>query len=121
MADRTSLTFKRVALQFDPPTPSWTAYRHRRTGSLTIDPGRRQAVFSPKDGDAVTLADILDVGVGTRGGDRVNTYVEVRFGEMSKPRVAYLRDGGLLGWSNLLKGSNLRMARSFAACLMQDS
>ena len=81
---------------------------------MAIDPDGHRATFSTRDAEDIVLANILDVGVGLRGTD-LNTYIEVRYGDVTSPGVVFLRDERFLHFRNLLTGSNVRIARILTA------
>ena len=92
----------RVVFQAVPPRPSWTAWRHRSLGTLTITAG--QARFVPRRGEPVLIEHVVRVSRGWRQSSRgipipaaIDTYIEVLYGDRSEPRAAYINDGRWLG------------------------
>jgi hypothetical protein len=97
-------TTSRVYMQTVPPGPSWTAWKLRNTGALTIADGR--AEFRPNTGDAFVLSDIRRVGKGWKHQSSsepllpiVDTGTEVVYGAPEDPTVAFFNDSRWLGLS----------------------
>jgi hypothetical protein len=96
-----SKTF-RVYMQTVPPRPSWTAWKLRTKGVLTI--GEREAAFRSGSGDTFSLTGIRRVTKGWRNqlhGEPilpvVDTWIEVVYGSQEEPSVAFLNDSRWLG------------------------
>jgi hypothetical protein len=106
--------FQKVWFQTTPPRAALRAYKDRQMGDLYVDGGKRQALFAVVGRDAVVLTRISDVQLGGRGGDFVNTWIEVHGEIAGESCVVFLTDGAWLGWRPLLTRSNVRIVRSLA-------
>ena len=105
----------RVSYQSVPPRPSWTAWKERSFGTLTIDGA--EATFTPKNGNPVAISNVFKVTSGWRNqkfGEPIlralDTYVEVLYGDPEHPSVAFVNDGRLFGFGAYFKNSRLREA-----------
>jgi hypothetical protein len=117
--DDQAARYGRVWFQRVPPRSSMRAYKDRRTCTLSTDPVHRVAAFEFKTGEREVLDHLLDVNMGGRGSDFVNTWIEIHYGDTSDPKVAYVNDGGWFGWRPLLTGSNVRIARSLTGLMRE--
>jgi hypothetical protein len=98
--------YESVWLQEEPPRAARDARRNTLRGNLRIENGH--ALF--RSGDRVIpLEPIHSVMRGRKGTDFVNRWIEVQYGELTSPSVAFLNDGGWRGWRPLLTTSNRRM------------
>ena len=102
--------FGSVWLQTTLPRRSMLAFGDRQTGSLLIDPELRRATFHPRHGPALEISSVTSVEMGKRGTDIVNTWIEVHGRIGSDVSIAYVNDGGFLGWRALLSRSNRKLA-----------
>jgi hypothetical protein len=91
-----------VYMQTVPPHPSWTAWKLRTKGVLTV--GEDEAAFRSGSGETVVLTGIRRVGKGWRNqlhGEPlfpvVDTWVEVVYGGPEEPSVAFFNDSRWLG------------------------
>jgi hypothetical protein len=91
-----------VYMQTVPPHPSWTAWKLRTKGVLTV--GEDEATFKSSSGETVVIADGRRVGKGWRNqihGEPllpvVDTWVEVVYGGQEEPSVAFLNDSRCMG------------------------
>ena len=89
--------YRGVWFQASSPSPSWTAYKRRRRGTLTFH--EDYAVFTPKRGESIRVADVRRVAKGWRNQLHgrplipvVDSYIEVIYGS-SELNTAYLNDG----------------------------
>ncbi len=79
----------RVWFQSDPPSPSWTAYKRRTTGTLSV--AADHAEFRPKEGASVQISDVHSVAKGWKQQSHgkwlpwvVDSYVEVVWGDCNR-------------------------------------
>lgn len=102
----------RVWFQTVPPRPSWTAYKHRSTGTLsgTDDHAR----FVPRRGQPVLIEHVFRVSKDWKASryaepmlPAVDTYIEVLYGEQANPQVALINDGRWLGLATYLANRKL--------------
>ena len=108
-ADLQTSSFRKVWLQTSPPRASMSAFRDRVSGALVVDPSRRVAVLTGREGQAITIKDVIAVRKNTKGSDFVNTWIEVHCGDRTRGTIVYLHDGAWFGWRALLTGSNHRI------------
>jgi hypothetical protein len=96
--------FEDVLFQEVPPEPSWTAFKKWKIGALTVEVDH--ARFVPRSGDHVVIDRVSRVSKGWKDSlhgkplmRRVDTWLEIVYGDAAEPRVAYLNDGrfGRLG------------------------
>ena len=97
----------RVWFQTVPPRPSWSAYKHRSTGTLSV--AVDHARFVPRSGEPVLIEHVFRVSKGWKASTHaepmlpvVDTYIEVLYGERANPRVAFINDGRWLGLATYL-------------------
>jgi hypothetical protein len=111
----------RVWFQTTPPQPSWTAYKHRSTGTLSV--AGDHARFVPRRGEPVLIENVFRVSKGWKASAHaepmlpiVDTYIEVLYGERRNPRVAFINDGRWFGLATYLPHRKLLNAlRSLVA------
>jgi|SRR5215469_6698399 len=92
----------RISFQTVPPHPSWTAYKHRSFGTLTM--AGDHARFVPRKGEPVLISGVFRVSMGSKESvygkwlpAAVDSYIEVLYGDRAKPSVAYINDGRWFG------------------------
>jgi hypothetical protein len=92
----------RVYMQKVPPHPSWTAWRIRTNGVLTVGDGA--ATFQSGMAEALVLTSIRRVEKGFRNQAHgkpliplVDTWVEVVYSSEEDPSVVYLNDARWFG------------------------
>jgi hypothetical protein len=97
----------RVWFQTVPPRPSWTAYKHKSIGTLSVTGDH--ARFVPRRGEPVMIEHVFRVSKGWKASTYsepmlplVDTYIEVLYGEQANPRVAFINDGRGLGLATYL-------------------
>lgn len=99
--DSMSDEFK-VWFQTVPPRPSWTAYKHRSTGMLSV--AGNHARYVPRRGEPVLIEHVFRVSKGWKESaygewlpSLVDTYIEVLYGDRANPLAAFINDGRWLG------------------------
>jgi hypothetical protein len=87
----------KVVYRVTPPAPSWTAYKTRFKGILSVF--AEHAVFQPKSGDATKIEKVRKVTRGWKGSvygtpmiPIVDTWVEVVYGDQNAQSVAFFND-----------------------------
>jgi hypothetical protein len=110
----------RIWFQTIPPRPSWTAYKHRSFGTLTV--AGDHARFVPGKGEPVLISGVFRVSMGSKESvygewlpAAVDSYIEVLYGDRAKPSVAYINDGRWFGLATYLPHKKLLMALSSLA------
>jgi hypothetical protein len=106
----------KVWLQTTPPSPSWTAYRRRRSGVISV--AGDHAEFVPKKkGKAVRIEHIFRVSKGWKNSRYgkplipvVDTYIEILYGDPTAPGVAFVNDGRWFGLAACLPHRKLLKA-----------
>jgi len=96
-----------VYMQSVPPRPSWTAWKLRTKGVLTV--GDHEAIFRSGSGETVVLAGVQRVGKGWRNQEHgepllplVDTWIEVVYGGQEEPSVAFFNSARLFGLAGYL-------------------
>jgi hypothetical protein len=91
-----------VYMQTVPPRPSWTAWKLRTKGLLTVAEGA--TTFLSGSGETLVLTDIRRVGKGFRNQAHgepllpvVDTWIEVLYGSQEDPSVAFFNDSRWFG------------------------
>ena len=84
----------RVWFQTEPPSPSWTAYKRRTTGTLSV--AADHAEFRPKEGFSVRISHVHSVTKGWKQqahGKRlpwvVDSYIEMVWCDRGDESVAF--------------------------------
>jgi hypothetical protein len=96
------MTFK-AHFQATAPGPSWTAWKRRQTGVLTVHADH--AEFQSRTGERLAIRDVTSVPQPSRAELRrqhdiswlVNTWIAVHYSIIGQPYVAFFNDGRLLG------------------------
>jgi len=97
----------KIWFQTVPPHPSWTAYKDRTTGILTVSSDKAQ--FTPKSGPVVVIDNVFRVAKGWKASVAaeplipiVDTYIQILFGDPGHPSVAYINDARWVGLASFL-------------------
>jgi hypothetical protein len=105
----------KIWYQTEPPSPSWTAYKRRQTGTLTINGDH--AEFQPKKGSRIVISDVRSVSKGWKNQlygkpllRAIDTYIEVAWGDPTNPSVAFINDGRLFGLCAYLPHRRMQQA-----------
>jgi len=95
-----------------PPAPSWTAYKSRSRGILTIL--ATHALFQPKSGSPIEITQVRKVTKGWKGSVHgtpmmpiVDTWTEVVYGPQGAQSVAFFNDPRLLWLASYLPHRSL--------------
>ena len=112
-------SFHKVWLQTSPPRASPTAFRDRISGALAVEPSRRVAVLTGREGRTITIGDVIAVRRHTKGRDFVNTWIEVHCGDRARGTIVYLHDGAWFGWRTLFTGSNHRIVGALRSLIAE--
>src|ERR1700683_669907 len=101
-----------VMYHTNPPSPSWSAYKQRTKGTLTVS--EDSAIFKPKSGDPIVIDHVQKLTKGWKGSTHgtpmlslVDTYVEVIYGDKDAPSVAFFNDPRWLGLASYLPHRSL--------------
>jgi hypothetical protein len=85
----------RVMFQTVPPHPSWTAFKHKSFGTLSV--AGDCARFVPKTGEPLLIEHVSRVSMGWKESvygkpmlPLIDTYIEVLYGDRENPSVAYI-------------------------------
>jgi len=99
-------------MQTVPPHLSWTAYRLRTKGVLTV--GDDQALFQSSSGDLILIKKVMKVTKGWKDSVNgvwlpwvVNTYIEIVFGDPANPSVVFVNDSRWFGLATYLPHRSL--------------
>jgi len=109
----TAATFK-VHYQATTPSPSWTAWKHWRTGRLAVYVDR--AEFESTTGERVLIGGVKRVDQPSRRQLRrehdaswmVNTWIAVHYATPDGPAVAYFNDARLAPFGHYLSHGDMR-------------